>query len=65
MLGYSIIYRRGYKGQQLGQTIGFPTVNIVPDPEKLLPMDGVYETRILIENECYKGVTNVGNRPRS
>lgn len=50
-------------GKQLGATIGFPTANIIPDAEKLLVPNGVYETRLVIDNRKYRGVTNVGDNP--
>lgn len=50
-------------GKKLGRTIGFPTVNIIPDSNKLLPPMGVYETEVVIDGTIYKGVTNVGNNP--
>lgn len=50
-------------GKALGRTIGIPTANIVPVPEKLLPVYGVYATRVEAEGRMYGGVTNVGRRP--
>ena len=51
------------KGNQLGRTIGVPTCNIVADSEKLLPPKGVYFTRVMIKEQEYYGVTNVGTKP--
>lgn len=50
-------------GKMLGRTIGFPTVNIYPDASKLLLPKGVYETRVQVNNQCYKGITNIGENP--
>ncbi len=50
-------------GKQLGATIGFPTVNLIPDADKLLVPNGVYESCIWINGRKYKGVTNVGDNP--
>ena len=52
-------------GKQLGRTMGFPTVNIIPDIKKRLPLSGAYETRVYIEDDdnVYKAITNVGNNP--
>ena len=50
-------------GEQLGGTIGFPTVNILVCSEKLLPLDGVYQTKVIFEDKTYKGITNVGFKP--
>lgn len=50
-------------GKKLGNTIGFPTINLLPDTDKLLVPNGVYETRVCIDGVYYKGVTNVGDNP--
>ena len=54
------------KGRQLGRTIGFPTINIIPDEGKVLPKNGVYASKIVFEDEEnveYMGMTNIGNNP--
>ena len=52
------------EGKKLGRTIGFPTANIQLDfSEKLVPATGVYAVRINIDNDIYKGMMNIGNRP--
>lgn len=51
------------QGKQLGRTIGFPTINIVADPIKLFPPNGVYATRTVCDGKMYYGVTNVGCNP--
>ena len=50
-------------GKQLGRTIGFPTLNLIPAANKILPEYGVYESEVVIRNLTYKGVTNIGIRP--
>ncbi len=50
-------------GQHLARTLGFPTVNIIPDAALLLPAAGVYVSRICFDGACYYGITNVGIRP--
>lgn len=50
-------------GKQLGATIGYPTANLIPTEEKLLVPNGVYETRVTVNNQHYRGVTNVGDNP--
>ena len=50
-------------GNQIGRTIGIPTVNQIPPREKLLPPNGVYITEIDINGKKYRGVTNVGCKP--
>lgn len=51
------------KGKQIGRTIDFPTVNLFPAEEKLLPPNGVYCTEVAYAGKIYHGVTNVGYRP--
>jgi riboflavin kinase/FMN adenylyltransferase len=51
-------------GQQIGRTIGFPTANIyVSNTEKKIPQLGVYACWVLIDDDCYKGMLNIGLRP--
>ncbi len=50
-------------GKKIGRTIGFPTINIIPPANKLLPDFGVYITKVTIEGKVYYGVTNVGCKP--
>ena len=50
-------------GQQLGRTIGFPTINIQPDARKCLPRDGVYAVRAHWGNRTYGAALNSGMRP--
>ncbi|MBQ1410164.1 MAG: bifunctional riboflavin kinase/FMN adenylyltransferase [Oscillospiraceae bacterium] len=35
-------------GKQLGRTLGFPTANLLPPPELVLPKDGVYAVRAML-----------------
>jgi len=51
------------KGDQRGRTLGFPTANLVPDPEQALPPDGVYISRAFVGERAYPAVTNIGVRP--
>lgn len=57
------IMGRVVHGRQLGRRLGFPTVNLTPPKDKLLPPYGVY----LSETECrwgvFLGLTNIGVRP--
>lgn len=50
-------------GMHLGRRIGFPTVNLYPPKEKLLPPNGVYYSRVFFEGCHYPGITNVGIKP--
>jgi len=51
------------KGKQIGRTIGLPTVNLIPEDDKLLPPFGVYEAMISFGGGHYRGITNVGVKP--
>ena len=50
-------------GQHLARSLGFPTVNIIPNEKHLTPQNGVYLTRICFDGEEKFGITNVGIRP--
>lgn len=50
-------------GRQIGRRIGFPTVNLMPEADKLLPPNGVYLARMECERGIFWGLTNVGVKP--
>ncbi len=52
------------KGNQVGRKIGFPTANLhIPQDYKLVPAEGVYAIKALINNELFNGMLNIGKRP--
>ena len=52
------------KGDQIGRTIGFPTANIqVEESHKLIPADGIYAVKVLVQTETHNGMLYIGNRP--
>jgi len=52
------------KGKQLGRTIGYPTANIqIKEEYKLIPAIGVYVVKVLIANQTYYGMLNIGTNP--
>lgn len=52
------------EGYRVGRTLGFPTANLrVSDPDKLIPAEGVYAVRVLLEGQTYGGMLCIGNRP--
>lgn len=64
LLGYEYFVKSMViHGNKLGRTIGIPTINMILPKEKLLPPLGVYVTRVMIEENWYMGVTNVGRKP--
>ncbi|KAA6351997.1 Riboflavin biosynthesis protein RibF [termite gut metagenome] len=51
-------------GYQVGRHIGFPTANIyVENSDKLIPADGVYAVRVIINEKSHIGMLNIGQRP--
>ena len=64
LLGYPYFIRgKIIHGNQIGRTIGFPTINIQPPPQKLLPPYGVYVSRIRLDGRQNGGITNIGKKP--
>lgn len=54
---------RVVSGQQLGRTIGFPTINVQPHPRKCLPAHGVYAVRARWAGRTWPAALNIGVRP--
>jgi len=50
-------------GRAVGRLLGFPTLNITANADKLLPPDGVYATATTRKGKRYKSITNIGTRP--
>lgn len=50
-------------GRQIGRKLGFPTVNLLPEKDKLLPPNGVYESEVFCRGRRYKAISNVGCKP--
>ena len=46
-----------------GHKVNMPTANLQVAPGQALPPFGVYAARVMIGDEMYAGVTNVGLRP--
>lgn len=64
LLGYSyFLSGTVLHGNEIGRTIGFPTANQLPNPEKLLPPNGVYAVEVLLNGKTYHGISNVGCKP--
>lgn len=47
-------------GKGLGNSLGFPTINLKTPPEKLIPPSGVYAAYVLIEGDRYPGMMYIG-----
>jgi riboflavin kinase/FMN adenylyltransferase len=50
-------------GDKRGRTIGFPTANVVPDADAVVPARGVYGGFVRVGEEQYGACTNVGVAP--
>ncbi len=50
-------------GAKLGRRIGMPTINLLPEQEKLLPPNGVYYSQTILGNREYRSITNIGRKP--
>jgi riboflavin kinase/FMN adenylyltransferase len=51
------------RGDQRGRKLGFPTANLAPSPEKLVPQRGVYTSAVLLDNEWRPAALNIGFNP--
>ena len=51
------------QGDRRGRTIGFPTANVEPWIEQVIPANGVYACFVTLGSERFNAVTNVGQRP--
>ena len=51
------------KGEQRGRALGFPTINLAPPPDKLLPHDGIYATWVVLGDTRYRAASSLGVRP--
>ena len=51
-------------GQQMGRRLGFPTLNLAPADDIVLPRRGVYSGAVRLESgQTFPALTNVGTRP--
>jgi riboflavin kinase/FMN adenylyltransferase len=49
-------------GHRRGRDLGFPTANLRPD-KALVPAQGIYAVRLLLEGKAHQGVLNIGFNP--
>lgn len=59
---YSIIGKI-VTGSNRGNKLGFPTANIEPIDNYVIPKNGVYITNSIINNKKYLSATNIGHNP--
>jgi riboflavin kinase/FMN adenylyltransferase len=50
-------------GDRRGRTIGFPTANVLPDAEAVVPARGVYAGFVVVGDDEFAACTNVGVAP--
>ncbi len=51
------------RGNRIGHKLGMPTVNIHPQPQKIMPPGGVYFSTVTYGEQTFYGVTNIGYKP--
>ncbi|WP_418264599.1 bifunctional riboflavin kinase/FAD synthetase [Flavobacterium faecale] len=52
------------EGKRLGRTIGFPTANLkIKEDYKLIPMNGVYVVKSILNHTAVYGLMNIGFNP--
>lgn len=50
-------------GRALGRKLGMPTMNLMPEKERLLPPMGVYYSQVCYQGKIYPAISNVGYKP--
>ena len=50
-------------GNAVGRSLGIPTVNQIPETDKLLPPRGVYYSLVELDGRTYPAMTNIGVKP--
>lgn len=50
-------------GEQRGRELGYPTANLDPDLEGMLPRDGVYAAWATVDGVRYGAAVSIGNNP--
>lgn len=64
MLGYHYpVSGTVIHGAKIGRTLGFPTANILTDPQKLLPKKGAYIVDVFLGEQNYQGMLSIGTNP--
>lgn len=59
---YSII-GKVVDGNKMGHKLGFPTANLDIKDNYVIPKNGIYETRVIVDRKTYKGATSIGTNP--
>ena len=52
------------EGMKRGRTLGYPTANLkLTNLDIVIPPDGIYATRTLVDEKLYLSATSIGNQP--
>ena len=64
-LGYDYFIKgKIIAGEKIGRKLGFPTANIeLNDTHKLLPKNGVYAVKVMVDKKENNGMLNIGTSP--
>lgn len=64
-LGYHFMLTgKVVKGKELGRKLNYPTANLyIKETYKLIPKNGVYIVKSLLEGKTYYGMMNIGTNP--
>ncbi len=63
-LGYPYeIEGKVIEGNKIGRTIGFPTLNLLPSFNNIVPKEGVYAGLVYVRGRPYKAMISVGHNP--
>jgi riboflavin kinase/FMN adenylyltransferase len=64
LLGYEFYYKsRVEHGNEIGRSLGFPTINMAIPPEKVKIKQGVYICKVKFDGKIYDGITDFGIKP--
>ena len=58
-----VLIGRVAAGDRIGRSLGHPTANLALDPEVLLPGDGIYFARAIVDGQRAHGLLYIGRRP--
>jgi riboflavin kinase/FMN adenylyltransferase len=51
------------RGDGIGRRLGYPTANLRCSERQAPPGDGVYATRVMLDDEAFAGACSIGTRP--
>lgn len=64
MLGYDFHFKgKVERGNEIGRTLDFPTINQYFEKRHVIPKYGVYASIVTIKGKEYKGISNIGVKP--